>query len=412
MNRRVVITGLGVISPVGIGKDKFWQALEAGENGIRKISSFDASDYNVKIAGEVLDFDPTLYMAKKDAKRTDRVIQFSTAASAMAIEDAKLDPASVDPWKFGVYIGSGIGGLHTSWEGYDDLSAKGPRHVSPFAIPMMISNMTSAYVAIKYGCKGPNMCLVTACASSINSIGEAWHAVQRGDADVMIAGGAEACVMGLTVAGFSAMKALCSTYNDDPEHASRPFDKDRAGFIVAEGAGVVVLEDLERALKRGAHIYGEVTGYGATCDAYHITAPDPEGTGAEKAMEIAMKQSGWDGVDLINAHGTSTHLNEIMESKAIKSLLGDKAKDTIVTATKSLIGHTLGAAGGVAVVAALQSFEQGIVHKTRNYVTPDPECDVNVAADTLHDQNIRRVLVNAFGFGGHNGVLALQKYED
>lgn len=411
MKRRVVITGLGVISPVGTGKEKFWKALEAGENGIRRISSFDAADYNVKIAGEVIDFDPTLYMAKKDAKRTDRVIQFSTAASAMAMEDAQLDPASVDPWKFGVYLGSGIGGLHASWDGYEALSRKGPRFISPFAIPTMISNMTSANVAIKYGCKGPNMCVVTACASSINSIGEAWYAVQRGDADVMIAGGAEACVMGLTVGGFSAMKALCSTFNDDPEHACRPFDKDRAGFIVAEGAGVVILEELDRAVKRGAHIYGELTGYGSTCDAYHITAPDPEGAGAQRAMENAVKQSGWDGVDLINAHGTSTHLNEIMESRAIRALLGDKAQETYVTATKSLIGHTLGAAGGVAVVAALQSFEQGIVHKTRNYVTPDPECDVRVVAETLYDRDIRRILVNGFGFGGHNGVLALQKYE-
>ena len=411
MNRRVVITGLGVVSPVGIGKDNYWRALEAGENGIRNITAFDASDYNVKIAGEVRDFDPDLYMAKKEAKRTDRVIQFSTAAASMALEDAKLDPASVDPWKFGVYIGSGTGGLHTSWEGYQDLSEKGPRHVGPFAIPMMISNMTSAYIAIKYGCKGPNMCIVTACASSINSIGEAWYAVQRGDADVMLAGGAEACVMGLTVAGFASMKALCTTHNDDPERACRPFDKDRAGFIVAEGAGVVVLEDLERARARGAHIYGELTGYGATCDAYHLTAPDPDGVGAMKAMELAMTQSGWDGVDLVNAHGTSTHLNEIMESKAFNGLLGDKAKDTLVTSTKSIFGHTLGAAGGVAVVAALQSFEQGIVHKTRNYETPDPECNVNVVAETLYDRDVKRILVNNFGFGGHNGVLALQKYE-
>lgn len=411
MNRRVVITGLGVVSPVGIGKDNYWRALEAGKNGVRKITAFDASDYNVKIAGEVQDFDPALYMPKKDAKRTDRVIQFSTAASAMAIEDSKLDPASVDPWRFGVYMGSGTGGLHTSWEGFGDLSQKGPRHVSPFAIPMMISNMVSAYVAIKYGCKGPNMCIVTACSSSINSIGEAWHALKRGDADVMLAGGAEACVMGLTVAGFASMKALCTVHNDDPERASRPFDKDRAGFIVAEGAGVVVLEDLEHARARGAHIYGELTGYGAICDAYHITAPDPEGTGAQKAMEVAMRQSGWDGVDLVNAHGTSTHLNEIMESRAINGLLGDSAKNTLVTSTKSLFGHTLGAAGGVAVVAALQSFEEGIVHKTRNYETPDPECNVNVVAETLYDQDIKRILVNNFGFGGHNGVLALQKYE-
>ncbi len=411
MNCRVAITGLGVVSPVGIGKENYWRALEAGKNGVGPITQFDATDYSVKIAGEVRDFDPALYMAKKDAKRTDRVIQFSTAAAAMAMEDSKLDPTEVAPWRFGVYMGSGTGGLHTTEDGFEDLRGRGPRHVSPFSIPMMISNMVSAYVAIRFGCKGPNMCIVTACSSSINSIGEAWHAVRRGDADVMLAGGAEACVMGLTVAGFSSMKALCSAHNDDPEHASRPFDKDRCGFVVAEGAATVVLEELEHALKRGAHVYGELTGYGATCDAYHITAPDPDGVGAQKAMEIAMRQSGWDGVDLVNAHGTSTHLNEIMESRAINGLLGDKAGDTLVTSTKSIFGHGLGAAGGLAVCASLQAFEEGIVHKTRNYDTPDPECDVNVVAETKYDADIRRILVNNFGFGGHNGVLALSRYE-
>ncbi len=365
----------------------------------------------MKIAGEVQNFDATPYMPKKDVKRTDRAIQFATAAATMAVEDAKLDLSEVDPWRFGAYIGSGIGGLHTIREGFADLDQKGPRLISPYSIPMMIANMPSAYVAIKFGCKGPNMCIVTACASSVNSIGEAWHAMKRGDADLMLAGGAEACVMGLTVGGFGSMKALCSNRNDDPEHASRPFDKDRSGFIVAEGAGIIVMEELEHALARGAHIYGELAGYAALCDAYHITAPDPEGTGAQKTMELAMKLAGWDGVDLVNAHGTSTHLNEIMESRAINNLLRDKAKDTLVTSTKSMFGHALGAAGGVAVVAALQSFEEGIVHKTRNYETPDPECDVNVVAETLYDQNIRRILVNNFGFGGHNGVLALQKYE-
>ncbi len=411
MNRRVVITGLGVVSPVGIGKENYWRALEAGENGVRRITTFDASDFSVKIAGEVQNFDATPYMPKKDVKRTDRAIQFATVASTLAIEDAKLDLSEVDPWRFGAYIGSGIGGLHTIRDGFQDLEQKGPRLLSPYSIPMMIANMPSAYVAIKFGCKGPNMCIVTACASSVNSIGEAWHAVKRGNADLMLAGGTEACVMGLTVGGFGSMKALCSNRNDDPEHASRPFDKDRSGFIVAEGAGIILMEELEHALARGAHIYGELTGYGALCDAYHITAPDPEGVGAQKTMELAMKQSGWDGVDLVNAHGTSTHLNEIMESRAINNLLGEKAKDALVTSTKSIFGHALGAAGGVAVVAALQSFEEGIVHKTRNYETPDPECDVNVVAETLHDQDIRRILVNNFGFGGHNGVLALQKYE-
>ena len=410
MNRRAVVTGLGVVSPVGIGKENYWRALEAAQNGIRKIESFDTTDYSVKIAAEVKDFDPAEYMPKKDAKRNDRVIQFAAAASTLAVKDANLDTASLDPWRFGVYIGSGQGGFLTCTEGQHALFTGGPRRVGPFVIPMMINNMSSAYTAILHGAKGPNMSIVTACASSINSIGEAWHAVLRGDADVVLAGGTEACICGLTVAGFASMKALCANHNDDPEHASRPFDANRSGFILSEGAGVLVIEELEHALARGAHIYAEIKGYGATCDAGHITAPDHEGTGAAKAMERAVRQAGWDCVDLINAHGTSTGLNDAMESKAINSLFGDKASGILVNSTKSILGHALGAAGGLETIAAIQSIEEGIVHKTMNYETPDPECNVNVVAETLHDQKIERVLVNNFGFGGHNGVLALGAY--
>lgn len=410
--KRVVITGLGVISPIGIGKETFWRALEEGKNGVRRIESFDTTDYAVKIAAEVPDFDPLAYMTRKDAKRTDRVIQFALAASQLAVDDAKLDTTSIDPWKFGVYVGSAQGGFSTVCDSFNTLITKSPRFVSPFGIPMMINNMSSADVAIRFGAKGPNMSVVTACATSINAIGEAWHAIRRGDADVMLTGGTEACVLPLTIAGFSSMKALCSNRNDDPEHASRPFDSDRSGFIVGEGAGILVLEELEHARARGAHIYAELTGYGATCDASHITAPDPEGEGAFRAMDFAVRQSGWDSVDLINAHGTSTHLNDSMESMAIHSLLGDKTEDCLVNSTKSLCGHCLGAAGAVETIAAIQSFEEGIVHATRNYEHPDPECNVNIVSETLHNQNINHILVNNFGFGGHNAVLALQKYTD
>lgn len=412
MNRRVVITGLGPVSPIGTGKDAYWSALEEGVNGIRAIQSFDASNLNVKIAGEVIDFDPTLYMPKKETKRTDRVIQFALAAADLAVKDSGLDTASLDPWKLGVVIGSGVGGFHTFCEGASVIANKGPRFVSPFFIPMMIGNMPSAYVAIRYGAKAPNMGIVTACASAVNSIGEAWHMIRRGDADAMICGGAEACVTPLTISGFGNMKALCSSHNDDPEHACRPFDAARDGFVVGEGAGVLVIEELEHAKARGAHIYAELAGYGATCDAIHMTAPDPEGVGAERAMALACRQAGWDMVDLVNAHGTSTHLNDTMESKAINRLFGENASKVLVHSTKSMIGHSLGACGGLGAIAALMAIEKGVVHPSLNYETPDPECNVTVVKETLRGQNVERALVNNFGFGGHNGVLALGKYKD
>lgn len=409
-NRRVVITGLGVVSPIGTGKENYWRALEAGKNGIGTISAFDVSDFPVKIAGEIKDFNAEDFMPRKEAKRADRVIQFAVAAADLAMKDAGLDSSSLDPYRFGVYIGSGQGGINTCFENFETLLTQGYRRVSPFFIPMMISNMSAAYVAILQKAKGPNLCVVTACASATHSIGEAARVIERGDADVMLAGGAEAGIRGICVAGFAAMKAL-STRNDEPERASRPFDRDRDGFVIGEGSGILLLEELEHAKARGAHIYGEFKGYGTTCDASHITAPDPEGEGAVRAMQQVLNQSGWDRVDLINAHGTSTGLNDAMESLAINRVFGEAAPSILVNSTKSLVGHALGAAGGLEAVAAIQSLEEGIVHPTLNLDNQDSACNVNVVAQTMYNVEVNRVLLNSFGFGGHNGVVGIEKYK-
>ena len=411
-DRRVVITGLGVVSPIASGREAYWQALKEGKNGVGAITCFDASEFSVQVGAEVRDFDPTQWLPKKEAKRSDRVIQFAVAASDMAMEDAGLKAEDLDSNRFGVYIGSGQGGIETCFDSFQTMMTKGPKRVSPFFIPMMIGNMSAAYVAIRHQAKGPNMCVVTACATSIHSIGEAARTIERGDADVMLCGGTEAALRSICVAGFAAMKAL-STRNDEPERASRPFDKDRDGFVIGEGAGVLVLETLESAKARGAHIYGEVVGYGSTCDASHITAPDPEGKGATRAMKMAMDQAGWsvDQVDLINAHGTSTPLNDKVESIAIRNLFGEATDRLMVNSTKSMIGHCLGAAGALETVAALQSVEEGIVHPTLNLDEKDPDCDVNVITETT-EARVDRFLVNSFGFGGHNGVLAIERFSD
>ncbi|MDD3425884.1 MAG: beta-ketoacyl-ACP synthase II, partial [Aminobacterium sp.] len=331
----------------------------------------------------------------------------------MGVEDAHLDISSLDSDRFGVYIGTGQGGIETTFNNFKTLIEKGPRRVSPFFIPMMISNMSTAYVAIRYGAKGPNMCVVTACATGTNSIGEAYYSIMRDDADIILAGGTEAALRSISIAGFAAMKAL-STRNDEPQRASRPFDKDRDGFVMGEGAGVLVLEDLEHALKRGATIYGEIVGYGSTCDASHITAPDPQGDGAVRAMRQAMRQAKWlpEDVDYINAHGTSTELNDKMESMAIRTLFGEYTPNVLVNSTKSMIGHCLGAAGALETIAALQSIVEGVVHPTINYETPDPDCGVNVVGQEAVHKSVSRLLVNSFGFGGHNAVIAVQKYEE
>ncbi len=409
--KRVVITGLGVVSPIGHGREKYWQALREGRNGIGPIELFDATDFSVRISGEIRDFSPEQWMERKEARRSDRVIHFAVAAADLAVADAGLDVKSLDPYKFGVYLGSGEGGITTSFENMSILIQKGPSRVSPFFIPMMISNMSAAYLGIRYGAKGPNLSVVTACATATHTMGEAYYAILRGDADIILAGGAEAAITPIGTAGFAAMKAL-STRNDDPAHASRPFDIDRDGFVLGEGAGVLVFEELDHAIRRGATIYAEVKGYGLTCDAYHITAPDPEGDGAARAMAQAVEKAGWRlaDVELINAHGTSTPLNDKMEAMAIRRLFGDLADKILVNSTKSMIGHALGAAGAVETIAAIQSIVEGIIHPTINVEHLDPECPLNVVTETIENHPIRRLLVNSFGFGGHNGVLALEEY--
>jgi len=410
--RRVVITGMGVVSPIANGREEYWRSLKEGRNGVGSITLFDPADYSVRIAAEVRDFDPENWMERKEARRADRVIQFAVAASDMAVNDASLDVDSLDPDRFGVFIGSGEGGISTMYEGMKVLLEKGPSRVGPFCVPMMLSNMPAAYVAIRFGARGPNICVVTACATATHTMGEAFHTIVRDDADIILTGGTEAAISPVAVAGFAAMKAL-STRNDDPLHASRPFDVDRDGFVMGEGAGVIVFEELEHAKRRGARIFAEVKGFGSTCDAYHITAPDPEGNGPAKAMLQAVNKAGWelDEVDLINAHGTSTSLNDTMESSAINRAFGEHAGKTLVHSTKSMIGHTLGAAGALESIAAIQAIVEGVVHPTANCFNPDPECPINVVPDGKPIQReISRVLVNNFGFGGHNGVVAIEKY--
>ena len=409
--RRVVVTGLGPISPIATGKDAYWKALREGRNGVGPITTFELGDCPVTFGAEIKDFDPTRWMDGKEAKRSDRAIQFAVAASKLAVEDAKLDTKSMDPYRFGVYIGTGQGGIETSFNNFKTMMEKGSRRVSPYFIPMMISNMSTAYVAIVHGAKGPNLCIVTACATSLHSLGEAYHTIVRDDADVILAGGTEAALRAISIAGFASMKAL-STRMASPETASRPFDKDRDGFVMGEGAGVLVLEELEHARARGAHIYGEFVGYGTSCDAGHITAPDPEAEGALYATRHAMRMAGWspEQVDYINAHGTSTGLNDRMESMMVHKAFGERAKDVVVTSTKSMIGHCLGAAGALETIASFQAIEQGYIHPTLNYTTPDPECDINLSTGRGVEKKVDRMLVNSFGFGGHNGVLAFQRF--
>lgn len=410
--RRVVITGLGPVSPVGIGKENYWKALRERKNGIGPLTTVELYDCPINFGAEIKDFDPTIWMENKEARRSDRAIQFAVAASALAVEDAKLDTTKLDPYRFGVYVGSGQGGIETSFEQFRVMIEKGSKRISPFFVPMMISNMSTAYVAIRHNAKGPNLCVVTACATSIHSIGEAYHAIIRDDADVMLTGGTEAGLRAICLAGFASMKAL-STRVDDPTRASRPFDKDRDGFVMGEGAGVIVLEELEHAKKRGAHIYAELVGYGTSCDAEHITAPAADGAPAAYATRRALKMAGWkpENVDHINAHGTSTPLNDKTESFMLNSIFGDHTKDIPVTSTKSLIGHCLGAAGALESIAAVQAIEEGYIHPTINYETPDPECNVNVVTGNGLEKEVNKVLVNSFGFGGHNGVIGISKFK-
>jgi 3-oxoacyl-[acyl-carrier-protein] synthase II len=410
MKKRVVITGLGVVSPVGSGKEVFWQSLCAGISGVSAITSFDATAYTSRIAGEVKGFDPSSYMSLKDIKRSDRFSQFAVAAACMSVDDANIDLSRIDPYRAGSIIGSGIGGIHTIEREHQVLLNKGPSRISPFFIPMLIVNMASGMVAIRLGLKGPNSCSVTACASSNHSIGEAFRVIQNGYADIMLAGGSEAAISPMAVSGFCAAKAL-STTNDNPQEASRPFDKRRNGFVMSEGSGIIFLEEYEHAKKRGVDIYAEVAGYGMSSDAYHMTAPDPEGKGAMRCMQEALKDArvNPEDVDYINAHGTSTMLNDMMETKAIKAVLAGHARDVAISSTKSMTGHLLGAAGGIELAASALSVATGIITPTINYRYPDPDCDLDYVPNEARKGKISIAMSNSLGFGGHNATIILKK---
>jgi 3-oxoacyl-[acyl-carrier-protein] synthase II len=409
--RRVVVTGLGALSPVGNTADEFWSSLVQGRSGVGPITRFDAAGYATRIAGEVRNFDPLDFVDKKEARRLDPYLQYAVAASSLAVQDAALDTGKVDGSRFGVLIGSGIGGISTLLESYRTLLEKGPDRVSPFFIPMMIVNMASGLVSMRVGAKGPNSSVVTACATGNHAIGDSFKIIQRGDADVMIAGGAEAIIVPLTIAGFCSMKAM-STRNDEPAKAMRPFDATRDGFVCGEGAGIVVLESLEFALARDARIYAEIVGYGMTGDAHHMTAPDPEGDGAARAMAAAVRDAGMDvsAVGYINAHGTSTPYNDRFETLAIKRVFGDHARRLAISSTKSMTGHLLGAAGGVEAIATVLALHHGVLPPTINYETPDPDCDLDYVPNQARKQNVEVALSNAFGFGGTNATLAFRTY--
>lgn len=409
--RRVVITGIGVISPIGSDKETFWKNLVAGKSGISAVESLDVSQYPCRIAGEIKDFDPTRHMEKKEAKRVDRFTQLGVAAALQAWNDSGLDKLQLNKEEIGVLIGSGIGGIQTMEEQCRVLAEKGPRRVSPFFIPALIANMASGYISILLDLKGPNSTVVTACASSTHAVGDAWHIIKRGDAEIMLAGGAEATLGHLAFAGFSSARAL-STRNDEPERASRPFDKERDGFVMGEGAGVLILETLNHALDRGAHIYGEIAGYGMSGDGYHMTAPDPEGRGAFLSMQRALQSAALkpEKIDYINAHGTSTEFNDKIETKAIKDLFGDHAYKLAVSSTKSMTGHLLGAAGAVELIATLLMLENQIIHPTINYEYPDPECDLDYVPQVYRERPVKLAMSNSFGFGGTNASIVVKKY--
>ena len=412
MERRCVITGMGAITPLGNDTASFWDGLKNGKNGIGYITKFDTTDYKVKIAGEVKDFNAELYISKKETKRNDLYSIYAVAAATQAVEESGLNLEEIDHDRFGVIIGSGIGGLQTIQEQVTKLCEKGPSKVSPLFIPMAIGNMAAGNVAIKFGAKGICENIVTACATGTNCIGEAFRAIKHGYNDVILAGGTEASITGIGVAGFTNLTALST--NSEPSKASRPFDKNRDGFVMGEGSGVLVLEELEHALKRGAKIYGEVVGYGANCDTYHITSPCPDGSGAAKAMKLAMAEAGITPkeVGYVNAHGTSTHANDSGETMAIKLALGDCAKTTAVSSTKSMTGHLLGAAGAIEAIACVKALEEGFIPPTINYETPDEECDLDYVPNTGRKADIKYALSNSLGFGGHNGVLCFKKWED
>lgn len=409
--RRVVVTGLGAVTPVGNNVETMWENILAGKSGVGLVTRVNRDDFPAKVAAEVKDFDVLEYVDKKEARKMDLFTQYAVAAAKMAVADAKLTIDDSNRNDVGVWIGSGIGGMQTWEDQHTKFLEKGPRRVSPFFVPMMIPDMAAGQVSIQLGARGINSCSTTACASGANSIGDAFRAIQRGDAAYMIAGGAEAPISNMAFAGFTSAKALST--NEDPSKASRPFDKNRDGFVMGEGSGLLILETLETALERGAHIYGEIVGYGATGDAYHITAPAEGGEGAARAMQKAIDDAGiaHDEVDYVNAHGTSTDLNDKYETMAIKTVFGDHAHQLAVSSTKSMTGHLLGAAGGIEAVIAVKSIKDNIIPATTNYETPDPECDLDYVPNEARKQEVNVVMSNSLGFGGHNVALIFKKYE-
>lgn len=411
MKRRVVVTGIGLVTPLGTGVNKSWEALCKGSPGIGRITRFDPSELPSQIAAEVKDFDPADFIEKKEIKKMDRFIQFGVAAAKMAVEDARLEITGSMADRAGVYVGAGIGGLPAIESNHIKFLEGGIKKLTPFFIPMVIINLVSGHIAIMVGAKGPNSSVVTACATGTHAIGDAFKIIQRGDADLMIAGGTESTISPLAVAGFCAMRAL-SVRNDEPEKASRPFDAMRDGFVMGEGAGVMVLEELTTALKRGARIYAEVCGYGMTGDAYHITSPAPEGAGAARCMGLTLKDSGLspEDVSYINAHGTSTRFNDENESSAIKAIFGKKAYDIPVSSTKSMTGHLLGAAGGIEAVFSVLTIEKGVIPPTINYEFPDPECDLDYVPNKARASSVDVAMSNSFGFGGTNACILFRKY--
>lgn len=412
--RRVVITGIGCISPLGNDLTTTWDGLKNGRSGISRITLLDPEPFDCKIAGEVKDFNADSYFGMpKDARRADRYVQFAVAAAKMAIEDSGVDTSTIDSRRFGVMVGSGIGGLSTLEREHQSYLSKGPKRVSPFTIPMMISNIASGIISMEHGLHGPNMVIVTACATSNHNIGEAWRIIKFGDADAFVCGGAEAAILPMGLSGFANMKAL-STRNDDPEGASRPFDKNRDGFVMGEGAGVLVIEELEHAKKRGAKIYAELIGYGVSADAYHLSAPSPDGSGPAFAIQMALNHGKVNAneVQYLNAHATSTGLGDVAETKAIKLAFGDYATNgLLVSSTKSMTGHMLGAAGGIELIASIMAIREGVVPPTINVEEQDPECDLDVVPNVAREADVKVALSNSFGFGGHNASLLVSRFE-
>ena len=411
-DRRVVISGLGVISPVGNDVDTFWRNLQNGVSGIELVQAFDTTGYDCRIAGEVRGFDPKdFFKNPKDARRTDRFSQLAMAAAKMAMADCGIDMEKVDRRRFGAIVSSGIGGLKTLEDQHAILLARGPSRVSPFTIPMLISNMGSGLISMEFGLKGPNMCIATACATSNNAIGESWRIIKFGDADIFLAGGSEASIVTVGMASFSSMKAL-STRNDDPHAASRPWDRDRDGFVMGEGAGVVVVEELEHAKARGAKIYCELTGYGLSADAFHMTAPPPDGEGAVRAMQMALDHARItpDQVDYVNAHATSTGLGDVIETRALKTVFGEYARTVSISSTKSMTGHLLGGAGAIEMAACALAIRDSVIPPTINLENPGEECDLDYTPNVAKEKKIRVALNNSFGFGGHNATLVATEF--